>query len=115
MADVQSLSLRRGANAMMVLIDKIRTISNETCETWDDYEAGGPPPPDTRDYAAILAVVEAALRRHLDHPDNEQRQGFLRALVDLLCIGTDGTYPDFRDWDPIKNTAHAFSQGAAHG
>lgn len=114
MADVQSLSLRRGANAFKALVDKIGTISCETCGSWADYEAGGAPPPDERDYASMLALVETSLREHLDHSDAMRRQGFLRAMTDLLCMSADSSVPDFSEWDPIRNTARSFdARGSA--
>lgn len=111
MSDLHSLGLRRGAESFKRLAEQVGSISDDTCAMYTDDG------PDTRDYVSMVSLAEASLRRALDHPDPLWRQGFLRALVDFLCINTDGcgVDPVSDEWDPIKNTAHAFARRGTHG
>ena len=62
---------------------------------------------DTRDYRAMAVLVAKDLDANLHHPDSMHREGYLRALTDLLSISADGFGID-QVWDPIKDTAAAF-------
>lgn len=67
---------------------------------------------DARDYRALGAMVLTGVDCHLTHQDAGHREGFLRALTELLCRVMDGGIP-CGDWDPLNNTAAAFADGNA--
>lgn len=68
---------------------------------------------DARDYPAMVDMVQRDLAANLDHPSLDHRQGYLRALTDLLCTVGDGAAPSVDSWDPIRTTAASFARQAA--
>lgn len=103
--------LQAGAVALQDLIRRLG-VKAET-----DYIAAGlDGGDDERDYRGMADMVQRDLAANLDHQSPAHRQGYLRALTDLLSTVADGAAPG-GGWDPIKNTAAAFSrpQGARHG
>jgi hypothetical protein len=63
---------------------------------------------DGRDYRALADMVATAIEGNLRYPDATHREGFLRALTDLLCAEADECFVDLDGWDPIAHTAHSF-------
>jgi hypothetical protein len=107
-----ALALWAGANAMKALREQLHAKSEADLEA---YYALNPNPEDTdgRDYRGLVQLVQASLDANLQHPDPAHREGFLRALTDLLCIEGDGCGIDDADeWDPIRNTARSFEAPA---
>jgi hypothetical protein len=107
-------ALRAGATALQDLIrslgDKADADLAAAYTRTSEVEAG-----DARDYRAMAELVRQDLEANLDHPSPDHRQGYLRALTDLLSIVADGFHPG-SNWDPIKDTAAAFArpEGARH-
>lgn len=103
-------ALQAGAAALQGLIRRIGDMGDADLAAADDDAAG-----DTRDYQAMAAAVQADLAANLGHDSPEHRQGYLRALTDLLCMVADGAGPG-DGWDPIQVTASAFArpEGAHH-
>ena len=94
-----------GAAALQSLISQIHEVSNATC----DPDAEG----DTRDYRRLAMMVQASVAENLQHQDAAHREGYLRALTDLLATAADGCLPCFDDWDPLACSAAAFAAPAA--
>lgn len=106
-------ALQAGAKALQDLIRRLGDMADADC-----IAAGfdGDNTEDERDYRAMSQVVQANLAANLGHPSPEHREGYLRAMTDLLSIVADGAGPG-SNWDPIKDTAAAFArpEGACHG
>ncbi len=95
-------ALHTGAAALQHLLDEIRTIG-DAASFEDDT--------DDRDYHAIVSALESSLLKHVIQTDDKKhREGYLRALGDLLSIAGDGGLPYFDEWDPISNTARAYGE-----
>lgn len=95
-------SLRAGADAFQSLFARIDEIGRETVFRFGEDIDG-------RDYVAMSKAIEASLRAALDDSDAQLREGYLRALTDLLCIVADGCAPSDDTPDPLITTAPAFS------
>lgn len=64
------------------------------------------------DWPRIVDRLQASLDANLRHADPLHRQGYLRALVDLLLTAADGFVPG-PEWDArqaIANTAGGFDR-----
>ena len=98
-----------GANALKELLKSIQDVSNATVLR-DGEEADG------RDYKTITAILDRSITCNVcqDELDPTSREGYLRALADILCMCVDGVLPDLAAWDPIQNTAMAFEGGRPH-
>lgn len=96
------IGIQEGAAALQLLIHDIGEVSEATCLQFD--ETGEV---DGRDYVAMAVMVERSINRNIVHATPAQREGYLRALTDLLCIVGDGAGPG-DDWNPIVNTSPAF-------
>lgn len=94
-AETTATQLQAGAADVYRLLQSIDTVSRESVDP--DSEA------DPRDYGRMAAVVRDALARYADATQS-QREGFCRALTDLLCINADGCSVDPARWDAIANT-----------
>ena len=107
MAEIYSLETHQGAAALRGLIEQLGQLSDSTC---CHFDADGKPldDHDHRDYVAMAAIVRQNLKDNVDHQAPAHRNGYMRALVDLLCMVADGCVPDIDDWDPLRNTAGAF-------
>lgn len=114
MADVHAFGLHAGAQAFQQLLRDLHTRSEADLEAYGRVHPDYPVGVDPRDYRALSQMLAASIDRNLNHADAARREGYLRALTDLLCIQVDGCVPDFDDWNPIKNTAQAFGE-ARHG
>lgn len=104
-------ALQAGAVALQDLIRRL----GDKAEA--DYIAAGlDGGDDERDYRGMADMVQRDLAANLEHLSPDHRQGYLRALTDLLSIVADGAAPG-SNWDPIKGTAAAFARpdGARHG
>lgn len=97
-------ALQAGAAALQGLIRRIGDMGDADLAAADDDGDG-----DARDYRAMAATVQADLAANLSHESPEHRQGYLRALTDLLSIVADGAGPG-HDWDPVSDTAAAFAR-----
>lgn len=101
-------NVNQGAKALIDLIDSIGVISNATC-----YLIDAKPEADTRDYKAMAAMVNDTLQAMMAaDQDATVREGFVRAMTDLLCMTADGTGIGTDAWDPIGVTAAAFNDSA---
>jgi hypothetical protein len=98
-------SLRAGAAALQDLIRRLGAKADVDLE--EAYEAAGIEDGDARDYRAMAAMVMRDLEENLHHEDPAHREGYLRALTDLLSITADGCGPG-NDWDPIADTETAY-------
>ena len=102
-----SAAVYAGAAAFLDLIRHIQEQGDKDLESHDDNES------DARDYFAMAEMVQASIRENLEYAAQAHRQGYLRALTDLLSIVGDGCGPG-DEWDPIKATERAFlARGAA--
>lgn len=91
-----------GALAVSELIRQFGVISDATT----DSESAS----DTRDYGAMLGLLRVSVDRYVIHGQPAEREGFLRALVDVLAAEADGAGVD-RDWDPVAAIAVQLSGG----
>lgn len=71
---------------------------------------------DGRDYAELVDKLQASITGCLQHPSHAHRQGYVRALCDVLCVTADEcTLP--RDWatawDPLAASALDFEGARA--
>ncbi len=111
-------ALHTGAQALQALLTVIKDLSDATVlpmgMEWEERIAAAQVVPDFRDYRTMAVVVEASLRINLLDREAEHREGFLRALTDLLCREADeNNRPE--EWDPIEVTTRSFAEGVAHG
>lgn len=112
----QARALRAGASALKRLIRQIGEVTSKQYEEsgWmgDDYDGDD----DPRDYVLLAGLVEGSLLRNFVNAGPKHREGFLRALTDLISTNTDGFLPIFDAWDPIRNTEPAFkaTQATSH-
>ena len=95
--------IRDGVTAFKALILQIEELSNETVCQFDDKGDT-----DGRDYVMMAAMVERSINSNIFHSTSAKREGYLRALTDMLCMVADGSGPS-DGWDPIANTALAFN------
>jgi hypothetical protein len=100
--------LRYGASILIGLIEVVKGMTETDFVDWQKANPGEDAT-DCRDYCAAVAVVRGTLLHNLNHYNEVRREGFLRALVDLLCVFGDGVTPTWETWDPIANTATGFS------
>lgn len=104
---IADYSPRTGATALQALVRKLDDRASADFDA--AYDGNDDADEDPRDYRAMAAIVEADLYANLTHPAAEHRQGYLRAITDLLCaVGEGCSVP--ADWDPISNTSVAFSK-----
>ena len=97
-------SLRAGADAFLALICRIREQGDRDVQiSLDD-----PGCPDSRDYREMSQLVAASIAANLNAKSAKRREGYLRAMTDLLSIAADGCAPG-QNWDPLANTNVAFS------
>lgn len=92
--------LRQGAGALVELVKSIQGLQ----------VVSRAPNGDNADYIAMTQLVEACVKKHLDY-SNGRREGFLRALTDLLYCAGQGCTPNLDGYDPIGLTEHAFKAG----
>lgn len=101
--------LKSGANAFMLMLERVREIGDETVLRLGDHVDG-------RDYRAIAFEIETAMRANLMGSSKTTREGFLRAFADYISTCEDGAYPA-EGWSPdrtLNTTAMAFAnQGEA--
>lgn len=81
-----------GAAEFQNLLAQIGALSNATAGT-DGH--------DGRDYRAITALIEASLISQYVSALPDRREGYLRAMADMLCMVADGVLPG-EDWDPLR-------------
>lgn len=102
-------ALHSGAQALQDLMRRLSEKGDDDLAAayarMSEEEAG-----DARDYPAMVDMVQRDLAANLDHPSPDHRQGYLRALTDLLCTVGDGAAPNADGWDPIRTTAAAFAR-----
>lgn len=95
-------SLRDGAEAFRSLFGRVSRISNDTCCRFGEGLDG-------RNYVAVSDAIETSLRAVLDDDDALRREGYLRALADLLCLVADGAGYTEDSPDPLTTTEASFS------
>ena len=94
-------SLRAGADALKDTLQAITDLANKTCDQLGDDVDG-------RDYVTMASMVERSIRTNWLEASTDHREGYLRALADLLgIVGDDCGLP--RPWDPITTTETAFA------
>jgi hypothetical protein len=100
-------TLHSGAAELLSLLHRLATKANaDLCTYWaahPDREGQ-----DGRDYRGLADMVGTAIEVNLRHPDPTHREGFLRALTDLLCAEADECFVSLDGWGPIAHTAHSF-------
>ncbi|MFT3820477.1 MAG: hypothetical protein QM750_23170 [Rubrivivax sp.] len=109
--------VRLGAQVFIGLIEVVSGMTETNFKDSDDVDSSDP-----RDYKAAANTVRGVMLHNLNHHEDARREGFLRALTDLICIVGDGFGPG-EDWDPIATTAASFdavantahSEGRRHG
>jgi hypothetical protein len=106
-ATTASTAVYAGAAAFLDLIRRIQEKGDKDLEFHEDSEG------DVRDYFEMAEMVQASIRENLEHAAQAHRQGYLRALTDLISIVGDDCGPG-DEWDPISGTERAFlARGAA--
>ncbi|MGN6831093.1 hypothetical protein [Paucibacter sp. M5-1] len=98
--------VRAGASAFIDMLEAIRARTEADLDA--HVEAGGSDVEDARNYPAIVSLIHATLQTHVTDAPPLHRQGFLRALADLLSIEVDGGSRS-EGWDPIKTTEPAYT------
>lgn len=99
-ASGEALQTRAGAEAFSELLNVIRMVSSDT--VWEFGESI-----DGRDYTRMSRVVAHSIVDNLGRATGASRDGYLRALTDLLCLVADEALPE-KDRDPLKVTEPAF-------
>jgi hypothetical protein len=99
-------TLRNGAAELQSLLRQLKAKTDADLGAYyaSHPDRGGE---DGRDYRGLADMVATAIEGNLHHPDPAYREGFLRALTDLLVMEAEGVGPS-DDWDPIANTARSF-------
>ena len=100
----KSLEIRAGADAFLSLLVAIKAKTESDLEEF--AEAGGDYA-DVRDYPALVRTLERDLIANVVEASPAHRQGYLRAIVDLLALEVDGCGIS-DDWDPLLSSAPAF-------
>jgi hypothetical protein len=78
---------------------------------WDALDDDADENADGRDYAAMVDAAEASITENFVNASPARREGYMRALVDLLCINVEGcVMDDSSAWNPLRVTAAAFSR-----
>lgn len=103
--------LRLGAQAFIGLIEVVHGMTETN---FKDAASDHPELDhlDPRDYKAAALVIRGTMLHNLSHADEARREGFLRALTDLICLVADDAIPG-DDWDPIATTAASFDGAAS--
>ena len=60
----------------------------------------------------ITALIEDSLISQYVSALPDRREGYLRAMADLLCMVADGVLPS-EGWSPLRNTQPACNRDAA--
>lgn len=95
--------IQDGATELQTLVREIGELSNETVFQFDESGEF-----DSRNYVDMASILENSINRNFVHATPERREGYLRALADLLCMVADGTSPG-PNWNPIETTAGSFA------
>lgn len=98
--------VRVGASAFIEMLEAVKARTEADLEA--HVQAGGNDIEDARDYPAIVSLIDAALQAHVTDAPPLHRQGFLRALADLLAMEVDGCGRS-DNWDPVKTTEAAYA------
>jgi hypothetical protein len=94
-------AVRDGADAFRALLDRVRQISDTTCERFGSGQ-------DDRDYVAMVRAIAESFKTNLAGTSAKHREGYLRAMAYLLSIDADNYIAADDDWDPIRITERAF-------
>ena len=106
-------TLHAGAAALQDLIRRVTDSGNAGLKKRFALHPDADEVVDARDYRALCDLVQASIESNVNHECAAHREGYLRALADLLCIVGDGCAPD-DEWNPIANTARAFAGETSH-
>lgn len=101
--------VRHGADAFLALLTMILTKSEADFAA--AFEAGADLTFDARDWPTLVQLIGDNIAANMTNAAPAHREGYLRALADLLCFHVAGCHPA-SDWDPIENTAAAFDANA---
>jgi hypothetical protein len=96
-----SQQVQQGAQAFRDLLEVVKKLSDDTADPDSAV--------DTRDYVAMFGALESSLNANLVDAGAGRREGFIRALTDLICVSVDCACPNL-DWDPIETTNPAFAR-----
>ena len=99
-----SAEVRAGADAFLRLLQQVNLQTAADFAAEDD---GALDDVDLRNYPALVALVDASVRENFVDSSPQRRQGFLRAIADLLAMHADGAVPG-AGWDPLKSSEAAF-------
>lgn len=102
--------LTKGALALRDLIDRVDACTGNDFDQYPDSNSG---PLDPRDYVAVVDLIAEALDGNYVNASARRREGFLRALADLICTVGDGFCLSRESWDPLKTTESAFAANRA--
>lgn len=96
--------LKNGANAFMLMLERVREIGDDTVLRLGEHVDG-------RDYRAIAFEIETAIYANLMGSTKATREGFLRALADYISTCEDGAYPGdgWNQAGALNTTATAFA------
>lgn len=98
---MSAAAARAGAADLLGLLRMIESATNEQLDASVDGEDG-------RDYVGLVPAVGHFVESSLAAAPAE-REGFLRGLVDLMCMFVDGSTAALDDWDPLAASAPAFA------
>ena len=89
----------------------VRRLDEET--TRQIAVAGWDGGDDPREYVELCSLIEDSIRTNILGTDPGQREGYLRALADFLCITADGCSLGLEEmestWDPLAVTEKSFA------
>jgi hypothetical protein len=97
---------RAGADGFRALLDRVREISDATCERFGHGEDG-------RNYVAMVGAIVESFKTNLSGTSTNHREGYLRAMAYLLCVDADNYIAADDDWDPLRVTEPAFALARA--
>ena len=102
--------LNAGARAFLQLLADVnsQTTADFEAASESQLESGE----DVRDYAAIVDSLETTLRVNFVEASADRRQGFMRALADLLACHVEGGWRPM-PYDPVQITEASFRARAA--
>lgn len=101
--ETDSGAMRAGADAFRALLDRVRGISDATCDRHGYGEDG-------RDYVAMVYAIAESFKSNLAGASSKHREGYLRAMAYLLSIDADNYIGADDDWDPLAITERAFAR-----
>ncbi|MDY0746557.1 hypothetical protein SNE35_18735 [Paucibacter sp. R3-3] len=105
-SDSHAVAVRTGAGAFLSLLQRIKTRAESDISAF--MASNGGEYGDARNYRAIVALIEADLISQVAEAGPSHREGYLRAIADMLCLAVDGCGVG-PDWDPLASSVEAFA------